>query len=172
MIGERIDLPQVFRKNDSWGWRVCPRWYCRHGDAFAMRDPLGIRPGFYFEDDEVVAVASERAPLMTVFEKKMEEVSEIDPGSILVIQPMEKSSKKDLRMTPQEELRVLLREFIFHAEMILICREKNTRCITRPSCSRSWEKIFQKVYSVMSLILRKVSLRFMEQLRLCTPGGS
>ena len=38
-----------------------------------MRDPLGIRPGFFFEDDEVVAVASERAPLMTVFDKKIGE---------------------------------------------------------------------------------------------------
>ena len=36
-----------------------------------MRDPLGIRPGFYFEDEEIVAVASERAPLMTVFDKEV-----------------------------------------------------------------------------------------------------
>ena len=50
-----------------------------------MRDPLGIRPGFYFEDDEVVAVASERAPLMTVFEKEAEQVQEIKPGTILVV---------------------------------------------------------------------------------------
>ena len=85
-IGDRIDLPEVFRKaSPHWDGGYALAGIAGNGDAFAMRDPLGIRPGFYFEDDEVVAVASERAPLMTVFEKKMDEVSEIDPGSILVI---------------------------------------------------------------------------------------
>ena len=49
-----------------------------------MRDPLGIRPGFYFEDEEVIAVASERAPLMTVFDKKVDQVKQIKPGTIVV----------------------------------------------------------------------------------------
>ena len=85
-IGDRINLPEVFRKASThWDGGYALAGIVGNGDAFAMRDPLGIRPGFYFEDDEVVAVASERAPLMTKIEKKMEEVSEIDPGSILVI---------------------------------------------------------------------------------------
>ena len=79
-------LPEVFRKASThWDGGYALAGIVGNGDAFAMRDPLGIRPGFYFEDEEVVAVASERAPLMTVFEKKMEEVSEIEPGSVLVI---------------------------------------------------------------------------------------
>jgi amidophosphoribosyltransferase len=85
-IGDRINLPEVFQKASlNWDGGYALAGIVGNGDAFAMRDPLGIRPGFYFEDDEVVAVASERAPLMTVFEKRMEEVSEIDPGTILVI---------------------------------------------------------------------------------------
>ena len=85
-IGERVNLPEVFRKASvNWDGGYALAGIVGNGDAFAMRDPLGIRPGFYFEDDELVAVASERAPLMTVFEKRMDEVSEIDPGSILVI---------------------------------------------------------------------------------------
>jgi amidophosphoribosyltransferase len=85
-IGERFDLPEVFRKASvNWDGGYALAGIVGNGDAFAMRDPLGIRPGFYFEDDEVVAVASERAPLMTVFDKKIEEVSEIEPGSIVVI---------------------------------------------------------------------------------------
>ena len=85
-IGDRINLPEVFRKASThWDGGYALAGIVGNGDAFAMRDPLGIRPGFYFEDDEVVAVASERAPLMTVFEKKMGEVSELDPGSILVM---------------------------------------------------------------------------------------
>jgi amidophosphoribosyltransferase len=85
-IGDRINLPEVFQKASlNWDGGYALAGIVGNGDAFAMRDPLGIRPGFYFEDDEVVAVASERAPLMTVFEKKMEEVSEIEPGTILVV---------------------------------------------------------------------------------------
>ena len=56
-----------------------------NGDVFVLRDPNGIRPVFYFEDDEVFAVASERAPLMTVFDKGIEEVSEVPPGQVLVM---------------------------------------------------------------------------------------
>ena len=85
-IGERVDLVKCFRKASvNWDGGYALAGIVGNGDAFAMRDPLGIRPGFYFEDDEVVAVASERAPLMTVFDKKIEEVSEIEPGSIVVI---------------------------------------------------------------------------------------
>jgi amidophosphoribosyltransferase len=56
-----------------------------NGDAFVFRDPNGIRPAFYFEDDEVFAVASERAPLMTVFDKSINEIKEVPPGQILVM---------------------------------------------------------------------------------------
>ena len=84
-IGERVELPEVFRKaSEHWDGGYALAGIIGNGDAFAMRDPLGIRPGFYFEDDEVVAVASERAPLMTVFDKKVDEVKEIKPGTIVV----------------------------------------------------------------------------------------
>jgi amidophosphoribosyltransferase len=56
-----------------------------NGDAFVMRDPSGIRPGFYFQNDEVVAVASERAPLMTVFDLEAAAVHEVPPGHVVVV---------------------------------------------------------------------------------------
>ena len=84
-IGERIHLPEIFRKAAAhWDGGYALAGIIGNGDAFAMRDPLGIRPGFFFEDDEVVAVASERAPLMTVFDKEAEEIDEIKPGTIVV----------------------------------------------------------------------------------------
>ena len=62
-IGERIDLPSVLRDvSKHWDGGYALAGIIGNGDAFAMRDPLGIRPGFYFADDEVIAVASERAP--------------------------------------------------------------------------------------------------------------
>ncbi|NCA87090.1 MAG: amidophosphoribosyltransferase, partial [Clostridia bacterium] len=56
-----------------------------HGDAFVMRDPAGIRPAFYYIDDEVVAAASERPVLQTTFNLKSDQVKELQPGHVLVI---------------------------------------------------------------------------------------
>jgi amidophosphoribosyltransferase len=85
-VGQRIKLPEIFRKAAAhWDGGYALAGIIGNGDAFAMRDPLGIRPGFYFEDDEVVAVASERAPLMTVFDKEAREIEEIKPGTIIVV---------------------------------------------------------------------------------------
>ncbi|MBC6996691.1 amidophosphoribosyltransferase [Neolewinella lacunae] len=56
-----------------------------HGDAFVMRDPSGIRPAFYFENEEFVAVASERPALQTVFDIHFNEIKEIEPGHALII---------------------------------------------------------------------------------------
>jgi amidophosphoribosyltransferase len=85
-VGDRINLPEIFRKAAAhWDGGYALAGIIGNGDAFAMRDPLGIRPGFYFEDEEVVALASERAPLMTVFNKEAGEVNEIKPGTIVVV---------------------------------------------------------------------------------------
>ena len=56
-----------------------------HGDAFIMRDPAGIRPAFFYQDDEVVAVASERPALQTSFGKRYFQIDEIKPGYALII---------------------------------------------------------------------------------------
>ena len=56
-----------------------------HGDAFALRDPAGIRPGFYYKDDEIVVVASERAVIQTAMNVPQESISEILPGHALII---------------------------------------------------------------------------------------
>ena len=56
-----------------------------HGDAFVLRDPAGIRPAFYYKDDEVVVVASERPVIQTVFNVDLEQVQEIDRGHALII---------------------------------------------------------------------------------------
>ena len=56
-----------------------------NGDAFMVRDPAGIRPCHYFQNDEVVAFASERAPLMTVFDLDAASVREVPPGHVVVV---------------------------------------------------------------------------------------
>ena len=66
-----------------------------HGDAFVLRDPSGIRPAYYYQDDEVVVVASERPAIQTVFNVPYEEVQELPPGNAIII-------KKDGRVSIEE----------------------------------------------------------------------
>jgi amidophosphoribosyltransferase len=85
-ISEDLDLTRVLtRASQKWdgGYTLCG--LIGNGDAFVARDPSGIRPAFYFQNDEVVAFASERAPLMTVFDLAVEEVKEVTPGHVVVI---------------------------------------------------------------------------------------
>jgi len=89
-ISERIlkdiDLVKVFRKAaESWDGGYTLIGAIGNGDSFILRDPRGIRPAFYFEDDEVFAAASERAPLMTIFDKGIEDIQEVPPGRIIVV---------------------------------------------------------------------------------------
>jgi amidophosphoribosyltransferase len=56
-----------------------------HGDLFALRDPNGIRPAFYYHDDEIVAIASERPQIQTALNVPIDSVKEIDPGHALVV---------------------------------------------------------------------------------------
>ena len=56
-----------------------------HGDAFVLRDPAGIRPAFYYKDEEVIVVASERPAIQTAFKLKLEDIKEVPPGNALII---------------------------------------------------------------------------------------
>jgi amidophosphoribosyltransferase len=85
-ISEELDLNRVLtRAAQKWdgGYTLCG--LIGNGDAFVARDPSGIRPAFYYRDDEVVAFASERAPLMTVFDLAVEQVKEVEPGHVVVM---------------------------------------------------------------------------------------
>jgi amidophosphoribosyltransferase len=85
-ISEELDLARVLtRASQKWdgGYVLCG--LIGNGDAFVARDPSGIRPCHYFQNDEVVAFASERAPLMTVFDLALEDVREVPPGHAVVI---------------------------------------------------------------------------------------
>ncbi len=85
-ISEDLDLARVItRASHNWdgGYALCG--LVGNGDAFVARDPAGIRPVYYFQNDEVVAFASERAPLCTVFDLAAEQVSEVEPGNVVVI---------------------------------------------------------------------------------------
>ncbi len=85
-ILEDIDLVKVFRKaSENWDGGYALIGAIGNGDNFVLRDPRGIRPVFYFEDGEVYAAASERAPLMTIFDKEIDDIKAVPPGHIIVV---------------------------------------------------------------------------------------
>ena len=85
-ISKELDLARVLKHaGEKWDGGYVLAGAVGNGDAFVARDPSGIRPCFYFENDEVIAFASERAPLMTVFDLELAEVEEVPPGHVMVI---------------------------------------------------------------------------------------
>ena len=85
-IAEEIDLPTVLKhaaNSLDGGYVMCGM--IGHGDAFVMRDPNGIRPAFFYEDDEVVVITSERPVIQTAFNVSTQDVHEIQPGHALII---------------------------------------------------------------------------------------
>ena len=85
-VGRQLDLPRVLRKAcEFFDGGFVLAGILGHGDAFVARDPAGIRPAFRIETEEAVAVASERAALVTVFDASPQEVQEIPAGHVLVV---------------------------------------------------------------------------------------
>lgn len=83
IIAEEIDISRILRKcGEIWDGGYSIAGVIGNGDAFVLRDPTGIRPCFYYEDEEVIAFASERVPLMTVFNAPIEAVKELPAGHV------------------------------------------------------------------------------------------
>ena len=86
LISERLHMPRLLRKASKiWDGGYAIAGAVGNGDAFVMRDPNGIRPAFYFENEDFFGFASERVPLMTVFGLEKEEVSEVPAGHVVSI---------------------------------------------------------------------------------------
>ncbi len=85
-IAEDLDIQKILlQASQSWDGGYVIAGMLGHGDAFVLRDPQGIRPCFYYHDDEVIVVASERPVIQTVFNVHVENIKEINPGNALII---------------------------------------------------------------------------------------
>jgi len=96
LIGQNLDIGGILRKSSEvWdgGYAMCG--LMGHGDAFVLRDPSGIRPAFWYEDDEICVVTSERPVIQTAFNVKINDVKELTPGHALII-------KKDGTITEEK----------------------------------------------------------------------
>ena len=86
IIAKRLKVNKILKKAaKNWDGGYTMAGLLGHGDAFVLRDPAGIRPAYYYQDDEVVVVASERPAIQTVFNVSYENVRELDPGHAIII---------------------------------------------------------------------------------------
>ena len=85
LIAERLNVAKILRRAaKNWDGGYAMAGLIGHGDSFVLRDPAGIRPTYYYQDDEVVVVASERPVIQTVFNVAFEDVKELDPGCAII----------------------------------------------------------------------------------------
>ena len=85
-IEKRLDIPKILKQASmNWDGGFAMAGMMGHGDAFVLRDSAGIRPAFYYQDDEVVVVASERPVIQTAFNLPLETIKELDPGKAIII---------------------------------------------------------------------------------------
>ena len=85
-ISEDLDLARVLtRASVKWDGGYVLAGLIGNGDSFVARDPSGIRPCYYFQNEEVISFASERAPLMTTFDLAVDQIQELPPGHVVVI---------------------------------------------------------------------------------------
>ena len=96
VIAEKLDIQKILKRaSKGWDGGYAMAGLFGHGDAFVFRDPAGIRPAYFYEDDEIVVVASERPVIQTVFNVAYDKVQELQPGNALII-------KKNGKVTEEE----------------------------------------------------------------------
>ncbi|KGO90343.1 amidophosphoribosyltransferase [Flavobacterium suncheonense] len=96
VIAEKLNIGRILRRaSKNWDGGYAMAGLLGHGDAFVTRDPAGIRPAFYYQDEEIVVVASERPVIQTVFNVPFEAIQEITPGHAIII-------KKDGRVIDEQ----------------------------------------------------------------------
>ena len=86
IIAEKLDITKILKRaSRGWDGGYAMAGLFGHGDAFVFRDPAGIRPAYFYQDDEIVVVASERPVIQTVFNVNFDKVQELQPGNALII---------------------------------------------------------------------------------------
>jgi amidophosphoribosyltransferase len=99
LIEKDLDVQKVLENaSKDWDGGYAIAGMFGHGDAFVMRDPWGIRPAFYYCDDEILVVASERPVIQTVMNVRVENVNEVKPGEALIIKKDGSVSNRMIRV--------------------------------------------------------------------------
>ena len=102
-IQDEIKIDKILKKaSERWDGGYAMAGLLGHGSAFVLRDPSGIRPAFWYEDDEICVVASERPVIQTAFNLKVEDIQELKPGHALIIE--KKGQVKEVEINTPRKL--------------------------------------------------------------------
>ena len=97
LIAERLNVAKILKRSSkNWDGGYVIAGLLGHGDSFVLRDPAGIRPAYYYKDDEVVVVASERPVIQTVFNVEFDRVEELEPGHAIITKKSGKTTIKKI----------------------------------------------------------------------------
>jgi amidophosphoribosyltransferase len=103
VIAERLDVKKILKRaSKGWDGGYAMAGLFGHGDAFVFRDPAGIRPAYFYEDDEIVVVASERPVIQTAFNLEFDQIKELQPGHALIIKKNGTVTEEEI-ITPVEK---------------------------------------------------------------------
>ena len=96
-IAESLDIQKILKRaSEDWDGGYTMSGLLGHGDAFVLRDPAGIRPAFWYEDDEICVVTSERPVIQTAFNLRKEDIKELTPGHALIIKKNGKTTEVEI----------------------------------------------------------------------------
>ena len=97
VISERLNVAKILKRaSKQWDGGYAMAGLLGHGDSFVFRDPAGIRPAYYYQDDEIAVVASERPVIQTVFNVAFDKVQELEPGHAIIIKKSGKVSVEEI----------------------------------------------------------------------------
>ncbi len=97
LIAERLNVAKILKRAaKNWDGGYAMAGLIGHGDSFVLRDPAGIRPTYYYKDDEIVVVASERPVIQTVFNVNFDDVKELEPGHAIITKKSGETSIKQI----------------------------------------------------------------------------
>ena len=103
LIAERLKLSKILRKaSKNWDGGYAMAGLLGHGDSFVLRDPAGIRPVYFYSDEELVVVASERPVIQTVFNIPFEKIEELEPGNAIITKKSGMTEIKEI-LKPKEK---------------------------------------------------------------------
>ncbi|MEO5789994.1 MAG: amidophosphoribosyltransferase [Gelidibacter sp.] len=97
LIADRLNVAKILKRSaKDWDGGYAIAGLLGHGDSFVLRDPAGIRPAYYYQDDEIVVVASERPVIQTVFNVDFDDVKELTPGHAIITKKSGETSIKKI----------------------------------------------------------------------------
>ncbi len=112
VIADEMDMKDVLiNSSKHWDGGYVMSGIVGHGDAFVLRDPAGIRPAFYYADDEVVVATSERPVIQTAFNVPADSIKELKPGHALIIK--KDGSFEEVSIIPELERKACSFERIY-----------------------------------------------------------